>query len=97
MTLARHTFTDEQWHRIEPLMPPCKGRTGGANRTFFDTLVWMARTGAPWRDLPEQPGKCNVVHQRYAYWCDKGHFERFFQGVQQPDLDEVMGCRPKRF
>ena len=90
MTLARHTFTDEQWQRIEPLIPPCKGPPGGANRTFFDALLWMARTGAPWRDLPEQLGKWNVVYQRYAYWCDKGHFERFFQGVQQPDLDEVM-------
>ena len=40
----------------------------------------MARTGAAWRDLPEQLGKWNVVYQRYAYWCDKGHFERLFQG-----------------
>ena len=31
-----------------------------------------------------------VVYQRYAYWCGKGHFERLFQGVQQPELDEVM-------
>lgn len=90
MTHARHTFTDAQWQRIEPLLPPCKGRPGGAHRTFFDALLWMARTGAPWRDLPEQLGKWNVVYQRYAYWCGKGHFERFFQGVQQPDLEEVM-------
>ena len=50
----------------------------------------MARTGAAWRDLPERLGKWNVVYQRYAYWCGKGRFERLFQGVQQPDLDEVM-------
>ena len=35
-----------------------------------------------------------MVHQLYAYWCGKGHFERFFQGVQQPDLDEVMVDSP---
>nr|WP_083758011.1 transposase [Polaromonas naphthalenivorans] len=72
-------------------MPPCKGRPGGAHRTFFDALLWMARTGAAWRDLPERLGKWNVVYQCYAYWCSKGHFERLFQGVQQqPDMEEVM-------
>lgn len=90
MPHTRHTFPDEQWQRIAPLLPPCKGRPGGALRTFFDALLWMARTGAPWRDLPEPLGKWNVVYQRYAYWCDKGHFERLFQRVQQPDMQEVM-------
>ena len=42
------------------------------------------------RCLPERLGKWNVVYQRYAYWCEKGHFERLFQGVQQPDMEEVM-------
>lgn len=90
MTHTRHTFTDEQWGRIDPVLPPCKGRPGGEQRTFFNALLWMARTGAPWRDLPGRFGKWNVVYQRYAYWCAKGHFERLFQGVQQPDLEEVM-------
>lgn len=90
MTSTRHTFTDEQWERIFPLLPPCKGRPGGSQRIFFNALLWMARTGAAWRDLPERLGKWNVVYQRYAYWCDKGHFERLFQGVQQPDMEEVM-------
>ena len=91
MTHARHTFTDEQWERIAPLLAPRKGRPGGNQRAFFNAILWIARTGAPWRDLPERLGKCNVVYQRYAYWCDKGHFERIFQGVQQqPDLEDVM-------
>ena len=90
MTHARHTFTDEQWLRIEPLLPPCKGRPGGAHRKFFDALLWMARTGAPWRDLPERLGKWSAVYQRYTYWCRKGHFEHLVRGVQQPDLEEVM-------
>lgn len=78
MTRTRHTFTDEQWGRIDPLLPPCKGCPGGAQRKFLDVLLWMARTGAAWCDLPERLGKWNVVSQRYAYWCDKGHFERLF-------------------
>ena len=90
MTHASHTFTDAQWQRIEPSMPLCKGRPGGAHRPFFDALLWMARTGAPWRDLPERLGTWSMVYQRYAYWCKKGYFERLFQGVQQPDMQEVM-------
>lgn len=75
---------------MEPLLPPCKGRPGGEQRVFFNALLWMARSGAAWRDLPERLGKWSLVYQRYAYWCGKGHFERLFQGVQQPDLEEVM-------
>ena len=71
-------------------MPPCKGRPGGAHRAFFDALLWMARTGSPLRELPERLGAWNVVYQRYTCWCKKGHFERLFQGVQQPDMQEVM-------
>ena len=73
-------------------MPPCKGRPGGAHRTFFNALLRMARTGSPWRDLPERLGKWNVAHQRYAYWCDKGHFEHIFLVVQQPGMQEVASC-----
>ncbi|MBH2010857.1 MAG: transposase [Xanthomonadaceae bacterium] len=49
---------------------------------------WPVR--APWRDLPKRLGKWSAVYQRYAYWCGKGHFERLFQGTQQPDLEAVM-------
>ena len=51
-----------------------------------DALLWVARAGPPWRDIPEQLGAWNVVYQRYGYWCKKGHSERLFQGVQQPDM-----------
>ena len=90
MISIRHTFTDEQWQRIEPLLPPSKGRPGGEGRVFFNARLWMARTGAAWRDLPDWLGKWSVGYQYYAYWCGKGHFERLFQGVQQPDMEEVM-------
>jgi transposase len=90
MTDTRQTDTDEQWSRIHPLMPPRKGRPGGAHKTFINALLWMARTGSPGRHLPEQLGQWNVVYQRCACWCKKGHIERFFQGLHQPDLEQVM-------
>jgi transposase len=90
MTQERHSFIGVQWERIALRLPPCKGRPGGVHRTFFNALLRMARTGAAWRDLPERRGKWNVVYQRYAYWCGKGHFERLLQEVQPPDLQEMM-------
>jgi hypothetical protein len=46
MTYTRHIFSDEEWGRITPLLPPCKGRPGGAHWAFFNALLRMARTGA---------------------------------------------------
>lgn len=94
MPNIRHRFSDTQWDCIETILilnPPLrKGRPGGDLRTFFDALLWMARTGAPWRDLPERLGKWNLVYQRYAYWCKKGVFEYIFLNIQEPDLEEIM-------
>ena len=90
MSHTRHTLSDEHWQRIEPFLPPCKGRPGGDKRLFLNAVLWIAYTGSPWRDLPERLGKWNLVYQRYAYWCDKGHFEHIFKNVQIPDLEEVM-------
>ena len=67
MPPACRTFTHTQSQYVKPLMPPCKSRPGGVHRMFFDALLWMARTGAVWRDLPEQLGTWSVVNQRYAY------------------------------
>lgn len=52
----RHALTDAQWKKIEKLLPGKKGdsgRTAAVNRLFVDAVLWIHRTGAPWRDLPE--------------------------------------------
>ena len=57
--MSRRTLTDRQWALIEPLVPGKKGdrgRTGRDNRLFIDAVLWMARTAAPWRDLPPELG-----------------------------------------
>ena len=71
----RHELSDEQWLRIEPHLPGRKtdpGRTGKNNRLFVDAVLWIAKTGAPWRDLPERFGNWNSVFQRYNRWCKRG-------------------------
>src|SRR5246127_2412749 len=62
--MIRHRLTDEQWERIEHLVPGKPGdpgRSGKDNRLFVDAVIWMARTGAPWRDLSPFFGKRNSV------------------------------------
>jgi transposase len=67
-------LTDEQWARIAPLMPGgCKGKRGPRtnNRRFMDAILWMARSGARWRDLPERFGDYQVVKRRYYDWVER--------------------------
>ena len=57
--MTRYALTDAQWRRLEPLLPPERPRTGRPNhdhRTILDGILWVLRTGAPWRDLPERYG-----------------------------------------
>ena len=87
---VRHRLSNEQWARIEPLMPTGRGRPGGDLRQFLDALVWIATVGAPWRDLPSELGAWNLVYQRFSYWCKKGWLGRVFLLIQAPDLEEIM-------
>ena len=60
--MIRRELTDEQWRRIELLIPGKdgdKGRHGEDNRLFIDAVLWLVRAGAPWRDLPDEFGKWN--------------------------------------
>lgn len=59
----------DQWERIEALLPgkaSDPGRIGTDNRLFVEAVLWMARTGSPWRDLPEEFGAtlCSLVRPR---------------------------------
>lgn len=90
MAIKRHEITDVQWLKIEPLLPKRNGRPGGDVRTFLNAVMWVAKTGSPWRDLPERLGSWNDVYQRYSYWCNKNYFQSIFDALIEPDLEEVM-------
>ena len=53
-------------------------------------MLWVLRTGAPWRDLPERFGESNSVFQRLNRWAKKGMWQRVFDALQDPDLEWVM-------
>ena len=66
--------------------------TAKDNRLFVNAVLWIDRTGAPWRDLPERYGNWHSVYVRYKRWCDKGIWEKLFQALCQedPDFEYVM-------
>jgi len=89
----RHEVADEQWDLIKELLPgkaSDPGRTAEDNRRFFNAVLWIARTGAPWRDLPDRFGMWNSVFQRFNRWCKRGVWARVLQIWQDPDLECLM-------
>jgi transposase len=92
--LIRTILTDEQWQRVAPLLPgkaTDPGVTGKDNRLFLEAVLWIARTGSPWRDLPDAFGLWNSVWRRFRRWALKGVFERVFNGLSaDPDFEYVM-------
>jgi len=91
--LRRHELPDEQWNAIENLLPGKKGDPGVTakdNRLFVNAVFYVAKTGIPWRDLPERFGHWHRVFQRFNRWCKKGVFTRIFEVLRDPDLEVLM-------
>ena len=92
--MIRRELTSAQWRRIEQLVPGKegdKGRHGEDNRLFVDAVLWIARAGAPWRDLPEEFGNWNSVFQRFRRWAKKGVWQRVFNAlVENPDFEYLI-------
>ena len=89
----RHAISDEDWTRVKNLLPGRRGQHGRVaknNRRFLDAVLWIARTGAPWRDLPERLGKWNSTWRRFDRWARKGVWKRVFEALQDPDLEWLI-------
>ncbi len=61
--------------------PSDPGRSGTDNRRFVEAVLWIARTGSPWRDLPPEFGKWNTVFKRFRDWVKADVFQRLFDAV----------------
>ncbi len=89
----RYELTDQQYDCLQPLLsgkPGDPGRNATDNRRFLNAVLWIARTGAPWADLPERFGKYDTVYQRFNRWAKKGRWQAIFEALREPDLDWVM-------
>ena len=91
--MRRYELSDDEWERIAPLLPgkssDC-GVTAKDNRQFVNGVLWIARSGAPWRDLPDRYGLWNSVYQRFNRWTKAGVWERVFTVLQDADDEWLM-------
>ena len=92
--LRRYELTDEEWNRIAPLLPPentgKQGRPRKDNRIILNGMVWLARSGAPWRDLPERYGSWQTVYSRFRKWIDEGILDNIFRILSlEAELEEL--------
>jgi transposase len=85
---------DDQWERIKDFVP---GGTSGKrgprtdNRRFLDALLWMARSGGRWRDLPERLGDYRSVKRRYYRWIEMGVLDAMLSVLaRDADLEWLM-------
>ncbi len=85
---------DDQWERIEQLLPgkvSDPGCTAGNNRGFVEAVLWIMRTGSPWRDLPEELGHWHRTYVRFSRWRENGVWERVAQGLRgDADLEQLF-------
>ena len=91
--MARKLLRNDQWRRIEHMLPgkvTDRGRTAADNRLFVEAVLWIARTGAPWRDLPVEFGPWNSVYKRFSRWECNGVRHRVFEELaKDADFEEL--------
>lgn len=81
--MHRHALTDAQWSMIRLALPAQRGPEPKiGHRAFIDAVLFRAKTGVPWRDLPEWFGPWKTVYNRFALWSHRGHWARIFEALQ---------------
>ena len=86
--MRRHELTDSEWQKIEHLLGRGRGRPSKrGDRDFINAVVWITKTGAPWRDLPERFGSWKTVYNRFNEWSKRDVWLSIFKALQI-DVDE---------
>ena len=85
---------DDQWERLKEFVPGGrKGKRGPRtdNRRFLNALLWMARSGGRWRDLPERLGDYETEKRRYYRWIEMGVLDDILAALaREADLEWLM-------
>ena len=87
--MRRHEVSDSDWARIQSLLPPRPGPYA-LDRRFLNAVLYVAKTGLPWRDLPERFGPWNSVWRRFDRWSRRGVWATLFDALQDPDLEWLI-------
>jgi len=80
--MHRHALSDEQWERLKKVMPDRRRGPKTSNRRFVDAVLYRAKTGVAWRDLPERFGPWKTVYNRFANWSRRGLWAHIFKALQ---------------
>lgn len=92
--LDRLILADDHWERISAHIigdERSRGSSGRDNRMFIEAVLWIVRTGSPWRDLPEVFGDWNSVFRRFSRWSHKGVWWRIFAAMSDdPDFEYLI-------
>jgi transposase len=91
----RYELTDEQWERLRDILPAKpkaqRGRPAKDDRQMLNAMLWVVRSGAPWRDLPGDYGPWKSVYTRFRRWEKAGLFDQMLEIVSgDPDDESVM-------
>jgi len=91
----RYERTDEQWEQVKDMLraerKPQRGRPAKNNRQMVNAMLWMVRSGAPWRDLPAYDGPWQSVYTRFRRWEKRGIFEQMLKRLAaNPDSESMM-------
>ncbi len=88
--MHRHALTDEQWRRLQAVIPKQKAGPEAmrGDRLFVEAVLFRAKAGLPWRDLPDRFGPWKSVYNRFSNWAKKGHWAVIFKELQW-EVDET--------
>ncbi len=82
-------LTDGQWALVLPLLPPQRGGAGrppNDHRVVLGGILWVARTGSSWREMPEEFGKWETAYRRYELWLEQGLWQRILEALGEESL-----------
>ena len=83
----RYELTDDEWERIKGYFPEReagqKGRPRNEDRPILNGILWIVRSGAAWRDLPERYGAWSTVYSRFAQWQEEGLFDTILKELSE--------------
>jgi transposase len=83
MSTSTYEINDNQWERIKGMLPPERtGKPGRpcvtSNRDVMNGVLWILRTGAPWKEVPQEYGRKSTLYDRFKAWKDRGILEAVF-------------------
>jgi len=90
-------LTDEQWALVRPLLAPQRGGIGrppNDHRTVLGGIMWVARTGSSWREMPEEYGNWESAYRRHELWAKQGLWQHILRVLGEEDLPGPATNKP---